>query len=58
MRREFLKLINPNTDRTPKSLICGLCLEVADSPEETECCNKLFCKTCISQISDEKCFGC
>lgn len=37
----------------PKRSQCPICLYVVKDPQQTPCCGKVFCKTCISKIKKE-----
>ena len=36
------------------SLVCGICLEVAEEPRQHEKCGRLFCKKCLEKHGRQK----
>eukprot|EP01084_Bolivina_argentea_P246266 412175_1 len=41
-----------------KFLECPICRDVADNAVETECCNKIFCQKCISNLQSTNNMSC
>ena len=41
-------------DASPSKYICAICTLVARDPQQTNCCGNTFCKSCLSQHSQEK----
>ena len=39
-------------DPPPDVLVCMVCYHVAKEAHQVECCGKVFCKTCISEVKD------
>ena len=36
----------------PESLVCLICLSVADKPQQINCCGTVFCDSCLTQYMD------
>ena len=47
-------------DPVPNELLCLICLLAARDPQQSTCCGKIFCKTCIDDLKkhSSKCPGC
>jgi hypothetical protein len=39
---------------SPNSLVCGICLEVAEDPRQHVTCGKLLCKECLEKYGSKK----
>ena len=47
-------------DPVPNELLCLICLLAARDPQQSTCCGKVFCETCIDDLKkhSSKCPGC
>jgi TNF receptor-associated factor 4 len=41
-------------EEPPNSLVCGICLEVAEEPRQHVTCGKLLCKKCLEEYGNKK----
>ena len=44
----------------PNELLCLICLLAARDPQQSTCCGKVFCETCVDELKkhSNKCPGC
>ena len=47
-------------DPVPNELLCLICLLAARDPQQSTCCGKVFCETCVDELKkhSNKCPGC